>query len=98
MELINLKKVEYQNISLEFKKEHFINSYIENNYYYAYDKELNLICSGRTKEELLNDIYRSIIIQWRMYVECKIEELSKDAIKLRTVFIDSLKKVYHNNI
>jgi hypothetical protein len=38
----------------------------------------------------MDDIAMSLIVQWKMYVECDKDELSKDAIKLRNMLIDTL--------
>lgn len=88
-----LKKVKYKDKALEFKRGYFIHYYIEDEYYYADDKKLNLFCSGKTEEELMDDIAMSLIVQWKMYVECDIDELSKDAIKLRDMLNDTLERV-----
>lgn len=88
----NLKKVKYKDMSLEFKRGYFIHYYVEDTYYYADDNKLNLFCSGKTEEELMDDIAMSLVVQWKMYVECDIDELSKDAVKLRNVFLDTLER------
>ena len=60
-----LKKVKYKDKALEFKRGYFIHYYIEDEYYYADDKKLNLFCSGKTEEELMDDIAMSLIVQWK---------------------------------
>lgn len=91
---IYLETISYNNITLNFKKPYRIDICKDSKYhtYYCDIPELNIYAAGITEDETLEDIKENLIIDWKTYVKCDIEELSQGAIKLRKKLLELLEE------
>ena len=87
LQTIELKKIPYEAKFLKFRNRYLIPYTIEEGYYCAEDRVLGIGCYGESYEDLCEDIKENISANWEMYVDCDIDELSKDAIILRNNLI-----------
>lgn len=81
--IINICEIECKGCKLRFNKQYDIKFYIEDGYYFAEDSTLGISCYGESYSDLLEDVKENIEANWEMYVDCNINELSNDAVKLR---------------
>lgn len=90
---LTLNTIQYEDVKLKFKQPYKLNYNTKNGYFYADDIPLNIYCSGKNLDEVREDINVCLAIEWKMYVECDIDELSNGAKKLREFLSSKLERI-----
>lgn len=80
---IRFLNVSGEGYNLKFKNDFILKYRIEDGCFLADYPYLNYYGYGDTYDELKSDFNEFIVINWKMYVDCSIEELSADAICFR---------------
>ena len=88
-----ISEVVYDGFKLKFKKEFILEIQFDGECFFYESDKYNVYCYGLSKKEVTNKFNEYIVINWKLYVDCDISELSLKAQKLRHFLQNNLEKV-----
>lgn len=83
-------EIEYCGLKLKFRREYNLKITFDGKYFNYDCEDYDVYGFGTTLLESLNSFKEDIIIAWKLYVNCDIEELSLDAKEFRMFLLDNL--------
>jgi hypothetical protein len=84
---IPVGRMEFDDFVLVFNLPYKINVKWENEYFIHEDPQLDMLCWGKTLEELFDAVFEEFNFMWRIYARAKDDDLDSSAVVVKDVLL-----------